>query len=242
MNRRSIKNVWGEKAEGKQNGPLLCLSRMAKRVDLARSSLTIASSSLYSSSIDRPSVMLIFQSSLVEYLNVSVACLLQACRQPSLHSTIIVPCTVACTLTCILFPVPCIVPSLLRYGKVAVGVYYVGAALSSAGLLMGFKAARSLWYLHDMVIGHFFFIILILLAALQIPSTIQVRCCLKIIIILLPQPSVGRGFDESSLSLWRRTMAVYTCELLPGMVVMQPLPETSWTNRLMKCIWGLSQP
>ncbi|CAM9094798.1 unnamed protein product [Ascophyllum nodosum] len=60
-----------------------------------------------------------------------------------------------------------------KYGKVAVGVYYVGAALSSAGLLMGFKAARSLWYLHDMVIGHFFFIILILLAALQIPSTIQ---------------------------------------------------------------------
>lgn len=61
-----------------------------------------------------------------------------------------------------------------RYTKVALGLYYVSAAASIVGLLMGFfKFARFTWYLHDMVIGHVLFVILFLLAALHIPGAIQ---------------------------------------------------------------------
>lgn len=61
-----------------------------------------------------------------------------------------------------------------RYISVAVGLYYVGAALSTVGLLAGYKFAKYTWHMHDFIIGHVLFVILFLLSALQFPSTIQV--------------------------------------------------------------------
>lgn len=61
-----------------------------------------------------------------------------------------------------------------RYTKVAVGLYYVAAACSTVGLLMGYKFARYTWHMHDFVIGHLLFVILFLLSAMQFPSTVQV--------------------------------------------------------------------
>ncbi|CAN0466177.1 unnamed protein product, partial [Laminaria digitata] len=62
---------------------------------------------------------------------------------------------------------------ITRYAKVAVGLYYVIAALSTVGLQMGFKFAKYTWKMHDFIIGHFLFLILFLLSALQFPSTVQ---------------------------------------------------------------------
>lgn len=56
----------------------------------------------------------------------------------------------------------------------AVGLYYVAAAGSTVGLLMGYKFARFTWHIHDFVIGHLLFIILFLLSALKFPSLVQV--------------------------------------------------------------------
>lgn len=53
-------------------------------------------------------------------------------------------------------------------------MYYVAAACSTVGLLMGYKFARFTWHMHDFVIGHVLFVILFLLSALQFPSTVQV--------------------------------------------------------------------
>ncbi|CAN0368133.1 unnamed protein product, partial [Ectocarpus fasciculatus] len=61
-----------------------------------------------------------------------------------------------------------------KYTKVAVGLYYVAAAGSTVGLLMGYKFARFTWHIHDFVIGHLLFIILFLLSALKFPSMVQV--------------------------------------------------------------------
>lgn len=61
-----------------------------------------------------------------------------------------------------------------RYISVAVGLYYIGAALTTVGLLGGYKFARYTWHMHDFVIGHLLFIILFVLSALQFPSTVQV--------------------------------------------------------------------
>ncbi|CAN0060960.1 unnamed protein product, partial [Ectocarpus sp. 13 AM-2016] len=60
-----------------------------------------------------------------------------------------------------------------KYTKVAVGLYYVAAAGSTVGLLMGYKFARFTWHIHDFVIGHLLFIILFLLSALKFPSLVQ---------------------------------------------------------------------
>lgn len=57
----------------------------------------------------------------------------------------------------------------------AVGLYYAAAAISTVGLMMGYKFARYTWHMHDFVIGHMLFVILFILSALQFPSTIQVR-------------------------------------------------------------------
>lgn len=54
-------------------------------------------------------------------------------------------------------------------------MYYVAAAVSTMGLHMGFKFARYTWHMHDFIIGHFLFLVLFLLSALQFPSTVQVR-------------------------------------------------------------------
>lgn len=63
---------------------------------------------------------------------------------------------------------------VIRYISVAIGLYYIGAALSIVGLLAGYRFAKYTWHMHDFIIGHLLFVILFLLAALQFPSTIQV--------------------------------------------------------------------
>lgn len=60
-----------------------------------------------------------------------------------------------------------------KYISVAIGLYYIGAALSIVGLLAGYRFAKYTWHMHDFIIGHLLFVILFLLAALQFPSTIQ---------------------------------------------------------------------
>lgn len=62
-----------------------------------------------------------------------------------------------------------------RYTKVIIGLYYIGAALTTVGLLAGYKFARYTWHMHDFLIGHLLFAIIFLLSALQFPSTVQVR-------------------------------------------------------------------
>lgn len=54
-------------------------------------------------------------------------------------------------------------------------LYYVIAAMNTVAQLMGYKFSRFAWHMHDLIIGHLLFTVLFLLAALQFPSTVQVR-------------------------------------------------------------------
>ncbi|CAM9502379.1 unnamed protein product [Choristocarpus tenellus] len=61
-----------------------------------------------------------------------------------------------------------------KYIRVGVGLYYITSALSIVGVMLGFNGVRHAYHLHDFVLGHLLFFVLLLLSALQIPSTIQV--------------------------------------------------------------------
>lgn len=58
----------------------------------------------------------------------------------------------------------------LRY---ALAAYYGIGGLCQIGLLMGVKAVKYFYFVHDLVCGHIIFIPLFILAALQIPNHIQ---------------------------------------------------------------------
>ncbi|CAM9694747.1 unnamed protein product [Discosporangium mesarthrocarpum] len=60
-----------------------------------------------------------------------------------------------------------------KYIRVAIGLYYIIAALSIVGVLLGISGVRHAYHVHDFVLGNILFLVLILLSALQFPSTVQ---------------------------------------------------------------------
>jgi len=57
--------------------------------------------------------------------------------------------------------------------RFSIAAYYGIGALCQLGLLLGVKAVKNFYFIHDMVCGHIIFIPLFILAALQLPHHIQ---------------------------------------------------------------------
>lgn len=60
-----------------------------------------------------------------------------------------------------------------NYMRFAIASYYFVGAFSMIGLLAGVKLVKGVYLIHDIVCGHIIFMPLFLLAALQLPGTIQ---------------------------------------------------------------------
>lgn len=59
------------------------------------------------------------------------------------------------------------------YIRVAVGLYYIFAAASSVGVILGWTGLKLTYQIHDLIIGHCLFLVLFIFAALQFPKDIQ---------------------------------------------------------------------
>eukprot|EP00611_Tribonema_gayanum_P022145 TRINITY_DN4392_c0_g1_i8.p1 TRINITY_DN4392_c0_g1~~TRINITY_DN4392_c0_g1_i8.p1 ORF type:complete len:2019 (+),score=952.03 TRINITY_DN4392_c0_g1_i8:563-6058(+) len=60
-----------------------------------------------------------------------------------------------------------------EYIRIAIGLYYVLAALSGVCVLLGFTGMRVAYHIHDFILGHVLFLALFLMAALQFPKDVQ---------------------------------------------------------------------
>lgn len=52
-------------------------------------------------------------------------------------------------------------------------LYYMGVFFSTMALLGGFQSVRCFYRLHDYILGHFLFLLLVLVTSLQFPRQIQ---------------------------------------------------------------------
>jgi callose synthase len=60
-----------------------------------------------------------------------------------------------------------------NYIRYTLAAYYAVAAVNLVGLILGLKFVKQLYLVHDFLCGHVFFVVLFILAALQLPGLIQ---------------------------------------------------------------------